>query len=82
MLPPPLVIVHVTAVLVVPVTALVNVVLAPSWTLADGGEIVTTTGGGAGAIKVTAATAEAEGVDTEVARTDTEVEAGIVVGAV
>ena len=82
MLPPPLVIVHVTAVLVAPVTVLVNVVLVPSWTLADGGEIVTTTGGGVGAVKVTAATAEADGVDTEVARTETEAEEGIVAGAV
>lgn len=73
---------HVTAVLVLPVTVLVKVAVAPSWTLEDTGETVTTTGGGGGATNVTAAVADDEGLDAEVARMVTLAEAGIVVGAV
>ena len=67
-LPPPVRIDHVTAVLLVPVTMLENVVVCPSCTVTDAGETVTTTGGGGGGNRVTVAVANAVGLATDVAR--------------
>ena len=80
MLPPPLTIDHDTAVFDVPVTVLVNVVAFPSCTLVVTGETLTMIGGGGGAVSVIVASANEDGLDTDVARIVTEAEAGICVG--
>ena len=65
-----------------PVTVLVNVAVAPSCTLVVAGVMVTTIGGGGGAVSVMLAVADEDGVETEVARIETSVDAGMVRGAV
>ena len=82
MLPEPLAILQVTAVLLEFVTVALNVCVCPICTLAVAGLTLTETGGGGGAVSVMVALAPEFGLATELARTVTLDDAGIVVGAV